>query len=213
MGGGAAIVRRRSLSTAIVRHWGVGNMGAPLGKLRPVAGEDGKNLLNVVVETPKGQRNKFKFEPKLEVFTLSKVLPAGATFPFDFGFVPGTLADDGDPVDVLLLMDEPAFTGCLVRARLIGVIEAQQRESDGTVVENDRLIAVAGEAHDYAELHSPDDLNPNLLKEYEHFFASYHALNGTEFKVQGVGNRKQAKRLVKEAARRAKKSRPQKQAS
>src|SRR5215212_9852523 len=97
--------------------------------------------LNVIIETPKGQRNKFKYDEKSGLYKLGGVLPAGAVFPFDFGFAPSTLGGDGDPLDVLLLMDEPAFAGCLVPARLVGVIEAEQTEK-GNTARNDRLIAV-----------------------------------------------------------------------
>src|SRR5581483_718248 len=79
------------------------------------------SILQVIVETPKGSRNKYKFEPKLGMFVLGKVLPDGMVFPYDFGFVPSTMADDGDPLDVLLLMDEPAFPGCLIESHVIGV--------------------------------------------------------------------------------------------
>src|SRR4051812_26311118 len=106
--------------------------------MRSVRPVDRDELLNVIVETPKGCRNKFKFDEELRCFKLSKVLPAGATFPFDFGFLPHTLADDGDPIDVLLLMDEQAFPGCLVKARLVGVIEAEQGK-DKKATRNDRL--------------------------------------------------------------------------
>jgi len=75
-------------------------------------GEDGTTL-NAIIETPRGSRNKYKFDEELHVFKLKSVLPAGASFPYDFGFVPGTRGEDGDPIDVLVLMDEPAFTGCL----------------------------------------------------------------------------------------------------
>ena len=81
-------------------------------KLKPVDKKDG--ILQVIVETPKGSRNKFAFDPDQGIFALKKVLPAGMVFPYDFGFLPQTIADDGDPIDVLLLMDEPAFTGCAV---------------------------------------------------------------------------------------------------
>ncbi len=81
------------------------------------------NFVHVVIETPRGSRNKYKFEPKLGSMKLNKVLPAGMEFPYDFGFVPGTRAEDGDPIDVLLLMDEQVFPGCVVESRLIGVIE------------------------------------------------------------------------------------------
>ena len=88
-------------------------------KLKPIDKKDG--TLQVIIETPKGSRNKFSFDPDQEVFSLKKVLPAGMVFPYDFGFLPRTLADDGDPIDVLLLMDEPAYPGCLVPSRLIEI--------------------------------------------------------------------------------------------
>jgi inorganic pyrophosphatase len=94
-------------------------------RLKPFDSDD-KQLLQVVVETPKGSRNKFAFDPDEHIFELKNVLPAGMTFPYDFGFVPSTLADDGDPVDVLVLMDEPAFPGCVLRCRPIGVFEGEQ---------------------------------------------------------------------------------------
>jgi len=81
-----------------------------------------------VIETPKDCRNKYKFDPALRSFKLNRVLPDGMVFPYDFGFVPSTLADDGDPIDVLLLMDAPAFPGCIIESRLIGVIEGEQTE-------------------------------------------------------------------------------------
>src|SRR5919205_292634 len=115
----------------------------------PAFDQDGN--LRVIVETPKGSRNKFKYEPDLGLFRLSGVLPLGTTFPFDFGFVPCTSAPDGDPLDVLVLMDEPAFAGCLLTARLIGVIEADQTE-DGQTVRNDRLIGVAEASRDHRDI-------------------------------------------------------------
>ncbi len=84
--------------------------------------------MNVIIDTPKGSRNKFAWDKNRTLFELSGVLPAGAIFPYDFGFIPGTLGEDGDALDVLVLMDEPAFCGCLVRSRLLGVIEAKQTE-------------------------------------------------------------------------------------
>src|SRR5260370_42616170 len=89
-------------------------------RLQPVRKKDGS--LQVIVETQKGRRNKFSFDVEQEIFSLKKVLPAGMAFPYDFGFLPKTLADDGDSIDVLLLMDEPAFPGVLVPSRLIGLI-------------------------------------------------------------------------------------------
>jgi inorganic pyrophosphatase len=88
----------------------------------------GSDHLHVIIETPKGCRNKYAYDDKRESFVLKSVLPKGTVFPFDFGSIPGTKGEDGDPLDVLVLMDEPAFTGCLMEARLIGVIEATQTD-------------------------------------------------------------------------------------
>src|SRR2546421_8211911 len=103
---------------------------------------DDNGRVQVVIETPKGSRSKYAFDPDQRAFKLKKVLPEGMVFPHDFGFIPSTEAEDGDPLDVLLLMDQPAFPGCLVEARLIGVIEGEQSE-DGKKERNDRLLAVA----------------------------------------------------------------------
>ncbi len=168
-------------------------------KLTPLDGDD--DTLQVIVETPRNCRNKFKFDEKLQRFKLSKVLPAGAQFPYDFGYIPGTLAEDGDPIDVLLLMDEAAFPGCVVGARLIGVIEGTQTES-GTTTRNDRLIAVAKPAHDYRDLKSLKDINENLLKELEHFFISYNSVSGKEYRILGLRGPKRARRLLDKAIRR-----------
>jgi inorganic pyrophosphatase len=86
-------------------------------RLKPINKKDG--LVQVISDTPAGSRNKFAVDPEQEIFALKKVLPAGMVFPYDFGFLPRTLAPDGDPLDVLLLMDEPAFPGCAVRSCLI----------------------------------------------------------------------------------------------
>lgn len=153
--------------------------------------------LNVIIDTPKGSRNKFSFDEKVGLFKLSGVLPAGASFPFDFGFVPSTVGGDGDPLDVLLLMDEPVFAGCLVASRLIGVIEAKQTERNGATMRNDRLIAVAVESPTHQNLKTLTRLNTNLLKEIEHFFISYNNVKGTVFKPLARYGPQRAMRLVK----------------
>jgi inorganic pyrophosphatase len=163
--------------------------------------------LNVIVETPKGSRNKFEFDEKLGIFKLSGVLPAGANFPFDFGFVPSTLGGDGDPLDVLLLMDEPAFTGCLVPSRLIGVIEAEQTERSGETMRNDRLVAVAADSRTHRGLESLAQLSETpggdiLLGEIEHFFISYNTIKGKQFKPLGRFGPDRAQQLINEGNKR-----------
>lgn len=154
--------------------------------------------LNVIIDTPKDSRNKYKFDEKLGLFKLGGVLPVGAFFPFDFGYIPNTLGGDGDPIDVLVLMDEPAFVGCLIPSRLIGVIEADQTE-DGTTTRNDRLIAVASNSRIHKDIKSINDLNAVLVDEIEHFFVSYNSAKGKEFKPLGRFAAAKAKKLVEEA--------------
>ena len=146
----------------------------------PVTSDDGQ--IQVVIETPKGSRNKYAFDPEQRIFKLRKVLPEGMVFPHDFGFIPSTKAEDGDPLDVLILMDVPAFPGCVVEARLIGVIEAEQSE-DGKTQRNDRLIAVCNASHTHSNIKSIRDLNESLLDELEKFFVNYNAEEGKKFKV------------------------------
>ena len=138
--------------------------------------------LNAIIDTPKGSRNKFKYDEQLGLFKLSGMLPVGNVFPFDFGYIPSTRGDDGDALDILLLMDEPAFTGCLVPAKLIGVIEAEQTEEEKTM-RNDRLIAVAADSRNHSHVRFLGDLNSNLLHEIERFFISYNETKGKRFEV------------------------------
>ncbi len=158
---------------------------------------DAKDL-NAIIETPKGSRNKFNYDEELELFKLGGVLPVGAVFPFDFGFIPSTLGGDGDPLDVLLLMDEPAFPGCLVEARLLGVIEAEQTEEDGETTRNDRLIAVASNSRTHKHVRSLDALHASMLEEIEHFFVSYNTIKGKEFKPLGHFGPTRAHKLITE---------------
>ena len=158
-----------------------------------------------MIETPKGSRNKYAFDPDQGLFRLKKVLPSGMAFPYQLGFVPSTKAEDGDPLDVLVLMDEAAFPGCLVACRLIGAILGQQDE-DGTTVENDRLIAVENENHDYTTVKRLSDLGKPLLKELEQFFVDYHELSKEKFHVNKCVGRRRARQLIERAKRQAAKS-------
>ena len=170
-----------------------------LMRLPPFDSKSG--TLNVVIDTPKGCRSKFAFDMKRKAYVLKSVLPHGTVFPFDFGSIPGTVAEDGDPLDALVLLDEPAFCGCLIESRLVGVIEAEQSE-DGKTERNDRLIAVAAKSPTHAEVKSLSDLSPALLKEIEHFFISYNQERGKKFRPLGRHGPKRAEELVKKQKRR-----------
>ena len=166
-----------------------------LDRLTPFEDE----CLLVVIETPKGSSNKLAFEPRYGTFVLKSVLPAGAVFPFDFGFVPSTRADDGDPLDVLVLMDAPVFPGCIVPSRLIGVIEAEQ-SADGETERNDRLVAVAANSATHRSIQKLSDLSQDLIAQIEHFFISYNEVKGKRFTVKGQSGEKRAIALVKAAS-------------
>jgi len=168
--------------------------------LKPLDQSNG--IIQVIIETPKGSRNKFAFDAKQNIFTVKAVLPAGMSFPYDFGFLPRTLAADGDPIDVLLLMDEPAFPGIAVRARLIGIIEGEQT-SGKKKIRNDRLIAVAEMNHEYAYLKKLDDLPKKFLRELEEFFVNYHRLQGKEYRLLGCKKVDAAMRMIHKAQRAA----------
>ena len=164
-------------------------------KLSPWS-EDGS--LTVVIETPKGSRNKFAFDPDRGIFELKKVLPAGMSFPYDFGFVPSTVAGDGDPIDVLVLMDEPAFPGCVLTCRLVGVIEGETIE-DGEVQRNDRLIGVEINTHSFATVKTLKDLGDSFVSELEAFFENYHELSDHEYRVLNSRGPRVARDHVNEA--------------
>jgi len=159
-------------------------------------------LIQVIIETPKGSRNKFAYDEKQNIFTVKKVLPAGMSFPYDFGFLPRTQAPDGDPIDVLLLMDEPAFPGIAVRARLIGIIEGEQVDGKKKT-RNDRLLAVAEMNHEYAYIKKLGDLPKQFVHELEEFFVNYHNLEGKRYKLLGCKGAEVAMRAIKDAQRAA----------
>jgi inorganic pyrophosphatase len=158
--------------------------------------------LTVIIETPRGSQNKYTYDPQSGTFVLGGILPAGAVFPFDFGFVPSTVGDDGDPLDVLVLMDAPAFAGCRVPCRLIGVIEAEQTEG-GQTERNDRLIAVAAKAITHRSLQDLSDVSDDLVGQIEHFFISYNAAKSKTFVPRGRFGKGRAQKLVEQGIRRA----------
>lgn len=153
-----------------------------------------------IIETPKGCRNKFNYDPDSGLFKLGGLLPEGMMFPFDFGFIPSTLAEDGDPLDVMVLMDAPAHVGCLIEVRIIGVITAKQVE-DGKTETNDRLLGAAVHSYDHEDLQSISDVSHTLLQQVEEFFVSYNKQRGKKFKITGTGGPKKAIKVLKSATR------------
>ena len=157
--------------------------------------------MSVVIETPKGSRNKYAYDPEERIFTLKKVLPAGMSFPYDFGFVPSTRGGDGDPLDVLVLMDEPAFPGCKLTCRVVGVIEGEQGTKKKTE-RNDRVVAVENGNHSYTHVKRIDDLGKAFERELEEFFVNYHRLDAEQFRIIGLKGPAAGWRCVKQSRRR-----------
>ena len=160
-----------------------------------------RDTVQVIIETPQGSRNKYKYHEASGRFGLDNVLPVGTVFPFNFGYVPETHAEDGDPIDVLVLMDEPAFVGCLVKVRLIGVLEATQAEKGGKPVRNDRLIAVAEKSHTHEDVTEVKQINPTLVRQIENFFVAYNTGLGRRFEPLKWEGAKRAGELLEAAAR------------
>jgi inorganic pyrophosphatase len=168
-------------------------MATSIFELPPFDEETGE--LNVIIDTPQGSRNKYKYDPQLNCFKLSHVLAEGIVFPFDFGFIPSTKGQDGDPLDVLLLIEEAAFSGCLLKARLLGVITADQA-MEGKTGRNDRFIAVPTESLRYRRVHTLRDLDSKMLDQIENFFISYNQMRNRRFKVKRRLGPKLAKKLL-----------------
>jgi inorganic pyrophosphatase len=154
-----------------------------------------KECVNVIVETPKGSRVKYAYEPDIGLFQLKRALPEGMVFPFNFGFVPSTQGQDGDPLDILILNEEPLLSGCLVKVRLIGIIEGEQTEKKKTF-RNDRLVGLAISKQAPSDLDSIK-LDKETRAHIEHFFISYNLLDSKKFKVVGTGSASKALAAVK----------------
>jgi inorganic pyrophosphatase len=165
-------------------------------------------LVNIIVDTPKGSRNKFKYDEKTRCFRLSRILPIGASFPFDFGSIPMTSAEDGDALDVLVIGDAPSFPGCLLTGKLIGTISGEQTEKKKTI-RNDRLLAVPVTPANPPLFEHIDDLPSGWITEIEHFFISYNRVQGREYKPIKRGGPKVAEETLANAEQRYKREQKQ----
>jgi inorganic pyrophosphatase len=166
----------------------------PLTRL-PASPQEG--LIHVVVESPAGSTTKIKYEPELDLFMMSRPLPLGVLYPHDWGFVPGTRAEDGDPVDVLMLSEGTTFPGLLVRARPLGVIRLEQnRRSGGGRERNDRIVAAAEKAP-RRELSTAADLPERERQEIEQFFLSATFFESKDAVILGWGGPDEVWKLLR----------------
>ncbi|HEY7666151.1 MAG TPA: inorganic diphosphatase [Xanthobacteraceae bacterium] len=156
--------------------------------------------VHAVVETPRGSRVKLEFDPKLGAFTLAKPLFAGLTYPYDWGFIPSTKADDGDPLDVLIIHDAATYPGLVLKCKPVGILEVVQR-SNGKKERNDRVFVVPDRSPFEGELQDVRHLPARAIDELEKFFAATNALESKKLEFQGWHGPTRAIKAIRKAAR------------
>lgn len=162
----------------------------------PPFDEDEKDVVNAIIETPRNQRQKFAFVSKFGLFQQKLLLPDGLLWPYDYGFIPRTLADDGDPLDVLFLGSEPTFAGCLVKARVLGIVNLKKNG-----VENDRIIArplrQPGLTQDTDGFKDVSDVPEDTMKNVCRYLVEYSESEGNKIEFDGTSSHKRALRAIK----------------
>jgi inorganic pyrophosphatase len=153
--------------------------------------------LDIIIETPKGSREKYKYDEERHLFRLLKTLSAGLSFPFDFGFIPGTNGEDGDPLDALVISEFNSFPGCVMDCRIIGCLKAEQSAKE-KMIRNDRFLAIPEQTVVFENVLSIEDLPPTLLMEIESFFTTYMSLEGKDFLILGKLDAAEAGAILKE---------------
>ena len=157
-------------------------------------GENAPDCVNAIIEIPADSVNKYEYDKKLHVFKLDRNLHSPVHYPGDYGFIPSTLSDDGDPLDVLVLVDEPTFCGCLAEVRPIGVLEMLDQG-----VLDEKILAVGKSNPRFAEIVEYTQVYPHMLREITHFFSIYKDLEGKRVEVHGWHGAEYAKERVKVA--------------
>src|SRR5213595_1461441 len=154
-------------------------------------GERVPEIVNVVIEIPKGSGHKYEYNPDLDVICLDRTLYSPMHYPGDYGFIPGTLADDGDPLDVLALVEEPSFTGCMIEVRPVGILNmVDDEEAD------QKIVAVPNRNPRYDEVHTMDQIFPHVRREIEHFFTIYKELEAKKTQMRGWGRPMEAREVI-----------------
>lgn len=166
--------------------------------LRDLPARDASGNVRVVVETPAGSRVKYKYDERLGVFSWSRTLVRGVRFPYDFGFVPRTLADDGDALDALILADETTHPGIVVPTRVVGALRIEQQRDGGPVKRNDRLIAVPAfdSAHGITDI---ADVKQRVRDELEQFTHAALVLTGKLIVLRGWADAAEAATVLRDA--------------
>jgi inorganic pyrophosphatase len=156
--------------------------------------------VHVVVETPRGSRAKYAYDPKLDAFVLSKSLMTGLSYPHDWGFVPSTKADDGDPLDIMVIHDAATFPGIVLACRIIGILQIVQK-SKGKAERNDRLFAVPRRSHAERGLRDIRDISKPIREELEKFFIATDELEDKKLDILGWKGPKIAMKAIRDSAK------------
>lgn len=143
-------------------------------------GTDIPSVVNAIIEIPKGRRNKYEVDKSTGLMRLDRYLYSSSHYPGDYGFVPQTLAEDGDPLDILVMVNEPTFSGCLIAARVVGLFKMTDRG-----LNDYKVLGVPHTDPLFAEYQALEDVPTSYLREVEHFFATYKQLEGVEIKTEG----------------------------
>lgn len=157
-------------------------------------GADSPEVVRMIVEIPKNSANKYEYDKKLGIFRLDRALYSPVHYPGDYGFIPGTLADDGDPLDVLVLVEAPSFPGCLIEVRPVGLLHLIDQSEEDL-----KVLAVPNGNPRYDQIHTIDQIFPHVRREIEHFFAIYKELQGAVMKSQGWRGPIEARRAIVES--------------
>jgi inorganic pyrophosphatase len=154
--------------------------------------------VDVVIETPKGSTQKYDYIPNTPFFKMKKILPSGMVFPYDFGFVPGTEGEDGDPLDVIVISEFHSFPGVIIKCRIIGGIKAEQSEKKNSkkLIRNDRFLAIPKCSSMFQNIEKMTDLPDQITDQLEAFFGEYNKLEGKIFKALEKMGPKEAQRLI-----------------
>ena len=157
-------------------------------------GPDSPEVVRAVIEIPKNSSNKYEYDGKLGVFRLDRALYSPMHYPGDYGFIPGTLAQDGDPLDVLVLVDEPSFTGCLMEVRPVGLLNMiDEKQHD------QKILAVPNRNPRFDSIHTMDQVFPHIRREIEYFFSIYKELQGGKTKMDGWHGPREARKVITES--------------
>jgi len=160
-------------------------------------GDHAPDVVNVVIEIPLGEVNKYEYDKKLHLFRLDRNLHSPVHYPGDYGFVPSTLSEDGDPLDVLVLVDTPSFSGCLIEVRPIGMLEMLDQGK-----QDEKILAVGLNNPRYKDVRNYSEIYPHVLREILHFFSIYKDLEGKRTEMIGWHNSAKARSVVVESLKR-----------